>query len=209
MLLEDIGILPADVAVLEEGQNALERIGIRNMRITEGTGYITVGLTLVFEDELAVSLPGLNGVTLVFGGTGNTSEFKIEADLGEDWAVRIIDISFALRFSSDILRPARATESGFEADPSGGHVEIGVSSTVIIDHNGFQIEGMNELSLAPCMIADSGFIIEASKIALDLSRNTSIAPAKAAGLPDSWMGVFIEEAAVHLPSDLPNSMARR
>jgi len=202
ILLEDIGILPDDVAVLEEGQNALERIGIRNMRITEGTGYITVGLILVFEDELAVSLPGLNGVTLVFGGTGNTSEFKIEADLGEDWAVRIIDITFALRFSSDILRPVRAIDSGFEADPSGGHVEIGVSGTVIIDHNGFQIEGMNELSLAPCMIADSGFIIEASKIALDLSRNTSIAPTKAAGLPDSWMGVFMEEATVHLPSDL-------
>ena len=202
LLLQDFGVWPSDLAEFDGGSLMLDRIGVRDVGITETETQTTARFTLVFEDELALSLTGLSGIELVFGGQGTQSEFDIEIDLREPQSARFVDISVALRFSSDLLKPVKQTVSGFELDPARDHVQIGVTGSIIVGSEGIRIEGLDELNLEPCMIGNSGIVIEASSVVLDLSRDSTIPQAAAAGLPLDWMGVFIEQAAIHLPPGL-------
>lgn len=202
LLLEDIGIWPSDLAEIDGGLSVLDRIGVRDTGITETESQVTARFTVVFEDELSLTLPGLSEISLVFGSTGDQSEFAVEVDVRDPFEVRLVDISAALRFSAGILKAVRQTNGSFEVDDSAPHVEIKISGTVIVGSEGFRIDGLNQFTLAPCMIGNSGVVIEASNVVLDLDRDSSIAEAQTAGLPASWTGVFIQEAAIHLPAAL-------
>lgn len=202
LLLEDIGIWPSDLAEIDGGLSVLDRVGVRDTGITESESQVTARFTVVFEDELSLTLPGLSEISLVFGGTGDQSEFNVEVDLRDPFEVRLVDISAALRFSAGILKPVRRTNGHFEPDDSIQHVEIKISGTVIVGSEGFRIDGLNQFALAPCMVGNSGIVIEASNVVFDLDRDSSTAAAQAAGLPASWTGIVIGEAAIHLPPTL-------
>ena len=202
LLLEDIGVWPADVGELEGGLSVLDRIGIRDVSITESAAQTTAALTLVFRDELAFTIPGLSDISLVLGGVGENSEFRIELDLREPVSLRLVDVSFALRFASSMLRPVRPVNEHFEFDPSGRPVQIAVTATIIVDNSGLRVEGMDEITLDPFMIGETGIVIEARSLLLDLSKESNIPQAQIAGLPLSWVGVFIPEATIHMPRNL-------
>lgn len=206
ILLEDIGVWPSDLVENDGGPNILDRIGIRDVGITDTYEQTTARFTIVFQDELSFSFPGLSVIALVFGGNGSSSEFPIEVDLREPAQVRFVEVSMALRFADNILKPVREKDGRFEIDPSQRYVEIALSGSIIVDVDGIRIEGMNQLSLSPCMISDSGIVIEASSVVLDLSTDSSIPQAEAAGLSQSWRGVFFEEAAIHLPPELGSAV---
>lgn len=202
LLLEDIGVWPSDLLEIDGGMSVLDRVGLRDTGIRESESQLTARFTLVFEDELVFALPGLAEISLVIGSAGGRSEFTIEADLREPFEVRLIDISAALRFSPNILKPVRQTGARFEADDTASHVEIRISGTIAIGSEGLRVEGLNQFILPPAMIGSSGVIIEANQIALDLDRDSSIPEAEAAGLPASWTGVVIQEAIIHLPPEM-------
>ncbi len=206
LILDDIGLFPSDLIELGDGTSVLDRVGIRDVHIAETETQTTAYYVIVFADELSVSLPGLVGISFVFGGTGQQSEFTFEVDLRGEVEIRLIDASFALRFASNLLKPVKQENGRFVPDTSKQYVEIAVSGTISIDGEGFRIDGMNELSLAPCMISDSGVVIEASGVVLDLSRDANIPQAAAAGLPVTWMGVLMEEASIHLPPELGSAV---
>ncbi|HWN43317.1 MAG TPA: hypothetical protein VNW71_13910, partial [Thermoanaerobaculia bacterium] len=202
LLLEDVGLAPGSLFEAQDGTSALDRVGVRDTGIEERSGQLTALWTLVFEDELALTIPGLSAVALVFGGNGQESAFDFEADLLEPRSVRLVDASLALRFSADVLKPVRKVGGRFQVDPTRKQVEIGVTATITVDGDSIRVDGADELELEPCMIGDSGIVIEAEGVKLDLSRESSIPEADAAGLPATWTGVFIEKAAIHAPPDL-------
>lgn len=202
LLLEDVGLAPGSLFEVQDGTSALDHVGVRDTGIEERSGQLTALVTVVFEDELALTIPGLSAVVLVFGGNGQESAFDFEADLLEPRSVRLVDASLALRFSADVLRPVRKVDGRFQVDPARKQVEIGVTATITIDGDSVRVDGADELELEPCMIGDSGIVIEAEGVKLDLSRESSIPEADAAGLPATWTGVFIEKAAIHAPPDL-------
>ncbi len=206
LLLEDIGFWPADLVEFDGGMSVLDRIGVRDVHIMETGGQTIARFAAVFEDELVLKLPGLEGAALVFGSDGMNTVITIEADLREPKAFRLGNVSVALRFSPSVLKPVRQTNGRFELDPSRQHVQIGLTGTFIVGEEGVRIEGLNELQLKPCMIANSGIVIEASSVLLDLSRDSSIPEAEVIGLPPSWMGVFIQEAAIHLSPELTSAL---
>lgn len=158
------------------------------------------GLSLAFEGELAVQLPGLDGVSVVFGGgVSGYTLIELSARLGDPSSLTLHNVRAALRFSPDLLTPA-PDEDGVVA----AHAQIYVQGSITID-DGFDVhvQGFDALQLTPVMVGSSGIVLSASDVKLDLSRTSSLPEVIAAGFDDSFLGVFIGEAKVRLPDGFP------
>src|SRR6185503_14884800 len=79
------------------GDGLLDRIGIDDFDIVEGTDGATIKLTLGFRDEIGFSIPGVDGLGLYFGSHGSASTLALEFDIKEDFAVRLVDAARILR----------------------------------------------------------------------------------------------------------------
>ncbi|HYV30870.1 MAG TPA: hypothetical protein VEO53_07195, partial [Candidatus Binatia bacterium] len=107
----------------------------------------------------------------------------------------------ALRFPPSILKPV---------PPSPGatvpkYAQIEVQGDIQLNESfDLDFRGFDALRLPPSMIGDSGVIIEADDVKIDLSRTSSLPEVKEAGFDESFMGVFIGEAKVTLPPGLPD-----
>jgi hypothetical protein len=202
LLLEDVGVWPADIAELEGGESVLDRVGVRDVAITEAPHQVTANFTLVFAGELRLSLTLVSGASLVFGDGTNSTTIQVQADLIEPQAIRFVNVSSRLRFSPGILKPVKLVNGRFEGDPSQKHVEIGLNGTIVVAGQGLRIEGSNAVRLNPAMIGDSGVVIESSSVLFHMSPDSPLPQAVAAGLPANWTGIFIGDAELHLPPEL-------
>lgn len=170
------------------------------------TPSLTVYTSLLFETELAVSIPGLDAVKLVFAPNGSYTSFAFELATAPVPRFRIVDIPIALRLDSSLLKPARrvrANEPGkpdsFEPDTSTLFVDITLAKiTLAIDADGnISIDGAASISLPPTYIGDTGVVVEASEIGIFLD-----AACPPPGKPAGWRGVHIAQASLYLPGEL-------
>lgn len=203
LVLDDIGALPADIVEVDGGGSTLDKIGVRDTGVTETAYQTTCNFTLVYSEEILFALPGLSDAYIVFGGGGGSSELQVEFDLQDPPELRLPEIDIALRFSSDVLKPVTLVDGKYEADDSIDYIEIGIEGAVTVSKEVITVENTNDLIIDPFMISDTGVVIDAGTIALDLSQTVSMIPeAEAAGLAASWMGVYIESASIYLPDEL-------
>jgi hypothetical protein len=159
---------------------------------------------LVITGELSLELPWLAGTALVIGGgagAGRTS-FTVAAFVNDDgFAFSIDDVEIALRLPPDLLKPAPPEDP--EQEPPT-HAEISVTGGISVDQGlNLRVKGFDRISLSPVMIGDTGIIISAEDVRLDLSPTETIPEVLAAGFDESFVGVFIGEARVELPEGLP------
>ena len=110
------------------------------------------------------------------------------------------NVTAALRFPREILKPV--TETG--AVGSRLRADRGARILSLDESFDLHVEGFDALRLRPCMIGDSGIIIQADEVKLDLSRTSSLPEVIEAGFDESFLGVYIGEARVQLPEGLPN-----
>ena len=159
-------------------------------------------IDLVIPEEIVINLPGLDTIGIVIGsaGSGNT-EITASLFVGPDnFELRLDNVSgLALRFPQSILKPMPQSEG---ATPPN-YAQIETRGSIIMDRNfDIRIEGFSGLSLNRAMIGNSGLIISASNVQRDLSRTSSI-PEIVAGFAEDFMGIYIGEARIELPSGLP------
>lgn len=157
---------------------------------------ITVGLTIA--EELVLELVGLDGFALVIGGASATT-----LTLGVEMRPNALSVKLGggvrLRFPRSILKPVVRQGDTWVDDPSRPFAEIEVKAGIIVDQDwNVAFDGANAFTLAPAMIANSGFVVEGS-VALDFSETTSLPESTALGLPPSWRGVVFRTLTVHLP----------
>jgi hypothetical protein len=179
----------------------LNAVYLLDYRVDASATGLSSVLRLAFEGELAVALPGFDGVKLVLGGGDIAGVTFVTAALvlGDQTYLELQDIRLALRFDPSILKPV-AAEGGEAAD----FVEIRTSGSLRIDDSfDLTCDGFEDLELTPAMIGDSGVVVSAQGVKIHLSRTTSAPWITAAGFDESFIGVFISEATVTLPSDLP------
>jgi hypothetical protein len=159
-------------------------------------------IDLLIPEELAISLPGLDSLQIVIGSTsvGTTSvtvSFFVSED---DFEFRLDNVALALRFPPSILKPV-ATDPD---SPQSQFVQIETNGSIVVDRNyELKLEGFSGLSLTPAMVGDSGIIISAQELKLDLSRTSSLPEITSAGFDESFLGIYIGEATVQLPEGLP------
>lgn len=222
---------PTDLFQSKDGGSLLDRIYLVEFSAAPAFDNLTVHLTVAFKGELELVIPGLDGTSLAFVGSQPTAVSPITPeppgppDLeGDDdnpiegevpdtgleaewialaltftladgaWSLTVEDVTIELRFPPDMLRPADGS----------GHAHLSLRGDIILN-NAFDVkfQGFDAVDLSRCEIAQTGIIISANGVKLDLSRTSSQPEIIAAGFDESFLGVYIGEAKVELPKDFP------
>ena len=158
-------------------------------------------INLVVLDEVALELPGLDGFQIVLGGdSSGFTRVRLGVRVGPKGIVTSLsDVRAALRFPREILKPV--DDNGTAA---AGYAQIEVHGSFLLDESfDLHVTGFDALTLKPSMIGDSGIIIDAENVKLDLSRTGTLPEIVEAGFDESFLGVFIGAAKVKLPPGLP------
>ena len=193
---------PVDFVLPENLQEFLDNIYVIDYAMSDVPGGKKASIWLAFEGEQSLALPGLEGVRLVaLGGAVEGLTFVTTTlEVGDRKAFSLENLRFSLRFDDDILKPAALNEGG----PVAQFSEISVEGSISIDSDfDISVTGFDAFELTPSMVGNSGVIIAARDVKLDLSRTSAIPEVLAAGFDESFMGVYIGEAQVKLPEGLP------
>ena len=197
-------LLPtAQITSNESPLSFLERIlvtQIESRLLEPDTGNEFI-LGLSIAEEVVLSFPGLEGVTLVIGGADSTQS-EVLVGIAPGIADIRIKGGIRLRFPREWLKPMIRQDGKWINDPSLDYTEIKLNTSLLINKDwNFSFDGINEFTIRPSMIANTGFIIEAS-VAIDLSENHALPETIAMGLGDRWRGVVFKTLTLHLPSEL-------
>jgi hypothetical protein len=193
---------PVDFVLPENLQAFLDSIYVIDYVTSEAPGGTKATIWLAFEGERSLALPGLDGVRLVAlgGGVAGLTFVTASLEVGDRKAFILENLHFSLRFDDSILKPAALNEG----DPVAPFAEISIEGSITIDSNfDISVQGFDAFRLTPAMVGNSGVIIAAEDVKLDLSRTSALPEVIAAGFDESFIGVFIGEAQVKLPEGLP------
>jgi len=220
---------PVDFFRNDALQNLLDSAYVVDFQSSANSQSLAASITLIFEGEVAFDIPGLSGVSIVGGIPevqlppppidepppdeeslgGPPSDFPYDTNLLEgwtqlslgfnltitngNWSISIYDLSFELRFESSILKPIDGSE----------FVAIGMRGDLSLDQAlNVSFKGFDEFDLAPCEIGNTGLILSAQGVKLDLSRQSSPGEIIAAGFDESFIGLFLQSASIQLPESL-------
>ena len=138
------------------------RIWIEPPRV-ETDPELNVKTALLIEEELALAIPGVDGVSIVLAAAGDDSAFLFEFFTTPTPGMRVLDIPIAVRFAPDLLKPATVTTDGQGnqiLSPATGqdHVDITLAKvTLTADFDGsFGVDADAGIDLPPCYIGDTG-----------------------------------------------------
>lgn len=163
--------------------------------------------------EARVPLPFLAGCELIFGEgeTADTGLIDIELsattypDDPPDLRLRIRTTVLSLGISREVLTPVETQLVGGEIEVTelAGNVGIPLPFDLLIEYVDedwtidFDVPAGAETSLALplCAIGDSGVLIEATGVSLNLTG----AGARPDGAPEGWVGLFLGQVDVYLP----------
>ena len=193
---------PVDFFAPENLPAFLDNIYVQDYEIEGRIDGFLVTFWLAMKGELSVSLPGLDSVKLVAGSGGVADYTFVTASLvvGAESSLTLHIVTLALRFDPSILKPAALSPG----DPVQDFVEIQVTGSVQINSSfDVTVDGFDALKLTPAMIGNSGIVISADDVKLDLSRTSTLPEIIAAGFDESFMGIYIGEAKVQFPKDWP------
>jgi hypothetical protein len=172
---------------------------------------LTVALDLVLRGELELAIPGIDAIQLVVGaGLTGWTTVPVRVTLGASEGLRLAleGVTVALRFSADLLCPARrvpgrdSSEDRIEADPDVDHVDIMLGTIGLeLDSEGNVALAVNtQIDLPLCLIGNTGVAMEAKDVHF-FGRPDAPPPGKPAG----WCGVHIPSARMYLPGELAST----
>ena len=170
----------------------------------------TVTLSLLTSKELALNVPGVQGIELLLPASdiSSISGYGVTLAVSEDGSYKLAaTICLKIRFQKTLLKPVRKKaasggKTAFEADDSAPEVQVEIAAAKIeYDFaNGLTIEAKGGLTIdRPAMIGDTGIVIESADLVLSLSGNGP----KPQGTPDGWSGLLINEATLWFPDVVP------
>ncbi len=188
------GILPPQwrsgpVAALLEGLSFADALVS-----SDGDDKFTLTVTISADAPLDLAIPGLPefGITV-----GEFDSFGYSLELGYDAGVlslAVVDVPITIYLPDSFLRPV---------DEEDGLALIGVGMLRVSSVGEFEIKLADGLDLPPCQLGDSGVVIAASGLKLDLSVADSPPEVLAAGFGESFVGLYFQEVRVALPAGLP------
>jgi len=191
--------LLGEVPVIQE---VLGRIGLSSLDIGNAAD---VYATIQFQNELAVEIPGVDGLAIVFGAQGaGITEVDLELHLVDPFVLRIDDFPIRLRFPREILQPVIEERDVFVVDPDESkRVDIGVSPSIEFVGTGeVAFTGTETIEVTSVfMIGDTGLILDLPSIGLVVNENQNITAERQEGpevdWPPDFKGVWIPQAGVH------------
>lgn len=129
--LLDIADFPlAEYLPVEQINEVFESLGYTDATIYREGNNLIFDVRLVWEGELALTLPGSDAIALVLGSAGEgLTTAHIQIILGQDFSLSLRGVTAELRVSPRILRNVA----------TGAAAEIFVSRDLIFDEGGLTI----------------------------------------------------------------------
>ncbi len=153
--------------------------------------------------EFEIDLLGLENIKFVFNPQGIIIEVKFR---DYEFERLVITLGLILRISSEYLHPVNEVNGPdgrtiYEKDQTKEYVDIEIGgSRISLDKNmKIDINSEIEIGLPYSMIGDSGVIIYADNIKLDLSGETSPEEVLEAGYEAGFKGIYIDIAQLIIP----------
>ncbi len=174
------------------------RIAVAQARLTLpaalGGAALTVADGLLEGDADGVHAAGTLAAPLAVAV--GSFELAIGGGTAEAWAgddrlrAELRDVALELRLPPELLRPLSGS----------GRVVMGTTGSLIADRDtGLEVTAPTGFTLEPCAIGDTGFVVAADKVELDLSRTASPERVTAAGFGPEFVGVALSAAELRLP----------
>jgi hypothetical protein len=182
--------LPWPVAFAPAG-GALDEVEVLDFVLHSAAPSLRATLWLGFDTDPELTLADLPGARLVLSGDRDDEGHVVLMaiiELTDTKSLTLTDVTLALRFDDELLRPAQ-TAAG---QPAAAHAELRGRGTVRVD-NGFRIslEDFAPFDLAPAEIGRTGIVVSATGIVLDLSG-------------DGPRGARLEQAQLRFPDGFPS-----
>ncbi|MDR3706608.1 MAG: hypothetical protein P4L28_11975 [Paludibacteraceae bacterium] len=109
-------------------------------------------------------------------------------------SVSINDLTLAIAFPRTMLTPVGDTTGTAQS-----MLRFKVGTLSYSTANGLEFDGENNISFDKSNIGSTGMVISFSNMKLDLSSNSNIAEATAAGYSNDFVGVYVGQAEIDLP----------
>ena len=183
--------LPADTV--------LDHLWVSGLSTERSDGTLAATATLLLERELVLSIPGLDAVAVVLAAADGGTRVPARITVLPEFAITLERLPVALRLRGDLLRPVRRAGGGWEADPTSEHLDITLAEvTITVTADGdITLAADGAITLPPCMIGESGVVVEAHDIGVHLSADDP-----PPGQPAGWKGIHLGSASLSLPGDL-------
>jgi len=164
--------------------------------------------------EARIQLPFLQGISIVLGKGDSAESGLVDANVNSllppdgppELKLTIETTVLSLSFDRTLLRPVEIVERDGKVEfvPKDGNVSIPLPFTLLLSYQDadwsldFIIPAGDEtaLSIQPCMIGETGIVVEAHGITLNFSGSG----ARPVGAPENWRGVFLQQVVVYVPA---------
>jgi hypothetical protein len=90
------------------GPEVLDRVWVAPLELAIEPDAFKAAAQMFFEDEISLSVPGVDALSLVLGCGGGGTAISVEVDLLPDFALRLPSLALAFRLQSEFLQPVRA-----------------------------------------------------------------------------------------------------
>jgi YVTN family beta-propeller protein len=190
----------------------LDEIGVAHCSLVDSKNALTFNGTLIWVREIVAGVPGLEGLSIALLSTGGHTEVPFEIDLVPDIGVRLTQITFSFRFTSELLKPVQLQNGKWVVQHDAqGNVE---PAEIVLGGVGLNIDsggdfkllmpsGAPALSLGPTQIGESGLVVEIDELSPYFYRGQ----VRPAGLPADFRGFTADSIKLYLPSDLDIPLA--
>jgi hypothetical protein len=200
---------PAALPQLPEG-SILDHLWSAGLQADVKEGIVRATGRLLVEDELVLSIPGVDAISIAIAAAHGGTMLPVEVTILPDFSITLERVPIALRLNSDLLRPARRVPGASAGDPprwepdaTRDHLDITLAEvTITVNGDGdITVAANSAIDLPPCMIGDSGIVVEAHGIGLLLSADDP-----PPGQPAGWKGIHLASAALYLPGELSGTV---
>jgi hypothetical protein len=184
----------------------LDEVGLRDFDVTEGDNLLSVSGTVLWLRELALDIPGLQGISVALLNEDGVTVVPFQIDVQPEFACRLPEVTASLRITSDLLRRVRREDGEWVPDTVAGNqqpteLRLGGVGVVMDVQRGLQISmpaGMPALSMPPVQLGDTGIVLEVERLTPYLSATQPLPQ----GAPPGFRGIALDTVRLHLPSDL-------
>lgn len=184
--------VPTDFISVEEIEDVFNALLIKDFGVSISEGGASISLLIDLGQQARLDFPGVQGLSFIFGRPDSNTEIDLFFRISErGFYAQLSGVYFTLQFPRELLRPVSSDVA------EDAHASISVHGGIVFDEQfNLNIDGFDSLSLSPAMIGNSGLIISAEGIEFDFSRTSAIPEVIAAGLDETFMGVYLGSATI-------------
>ena len=160
-------IFPTDV--LENIITSLDSLYLIDYNINIMNNGFVLQLHLAIEGVVVIPLPGSDLFSFIIGSQDDGFiEFKMSLEISDGILFKLEDISFGISFSNSILKSV--DQNTLEVVDTPYEILLQGDFSISWKDNDFDIDFnlSNELSLNPFMIGDTGIVLSANNVSLNL-----------------------------------------